>query len=195
MAFARPSSWCAISGAARQLRASTIARELPRSIGRRRYASDADSETVKAAKSRLPWLLSAGVISFGGAYVAFQPRNSASQHEPAKQAKSASKAEEPATIPSHPGDVQAEKVRNDDANIEKNRRKAEYEDDHPKPVEDRHGDSVKKHSIAAEKNQHKLRTGVFSKETFDNHIQTHSPDPTKDFEKVEKGKEEKKDKK
>ncbi|KAJ4363891.1 hypothetical protein N0V83_009343 [Neocucurbitaria cava] len=55
-----------------------------------------------------------------------------------------------------------------------------------KPVEDRHGDSVAKHSIAAEKNENKARTGVFGAGKFDNHLQKHSADPSKDFEKVEK---------
>jgi hypothetical protein len=41
--------------------------------------------------------------------------------------------------------------------------------DAPKPVEDRHGDSVGKHSIAAHKNQNKVREGKFSGKEFDNH--------------------------
>lgn len=143
-------------------------------------------------------IVSAGLITGGGTYyLALQPRSSTSHHdethskdekshgkdnEQAKQyknTKSFSKEEEPAVIPSHPGA----------AEVEKNRRKAEYEDDHPKPVEERHGDSVNKHSIAAEKNQHKLRIGKFSKEEFDNHLQKHTDDPCKDFEKVESKKE------
>jgi hypothetical protein len=36
--------------------------------------------------------------------------------------------------------------------------------------------------MAAEKNQRKTRTGVFSGEEFDNHVQEHG-DPAKDFEK------------
>jgi len=36
--------------------------------------------------------------------------------------------------------------------------------------------------MAAEKNQYKVRKGVFSKEEFDNHISEHK-DPAKDFEK------------
>jgi hypothetical protein len=124
-------------------------------------------------------MLGAGVITGGGTYLAgaFTPQSLTPQPD---RTKSSTNAEEPATIPSHPGDVQAEK----------NRRKAEYEDDHPKPVEDRHGDTVKKHSIAAKKNQVKVRVGKFSKEEFDNHIQSHSPDPCDDFEKVEKEKRE-----
>ncbi|KAH7357502.1 hypothetical protein BKA66DRAFT_473062 [Pyrenochaeta sp. MPI-SDFR-AT-0127] len=55
-----------------------------------------------------------------------------------------------------------------------------------KPVEDRHGDSVAKHSIAAEKNENKVRTGVFRAGKFDNHLQKHSTDPSKDFEETEK---------
>ncbi|KAJ4305685.1 hypothetical protein N0V90_001216 [Kalmusia sp. IMI 367209] len=55
----------------------------------------------------------------------------------------------------------------------------------PKPVEDRHGDSVLKHSMAAHKNEEKVRVGKFSGKEFDNHLQKHSTDPAKDFE--EKG--------
>ncbi|KAF2444660.1 hypothetical protein P171DRAFT_431461 [Karstenula rhodostoma CBS 690.94] len=53
----------------------------------------------------------------------------------------------------------------------------------PKPVEDRHGDTVAKHAMAAHKNQTKVREGVFSGEEFDNHLSAHSRDPSKDFEK------------
>ncbi|OAK95129.1 hypothetical protein IQ06DRAFT_259363 [Phaeosphaeriaceae sp. SRC1lsM3a] len=54
----------------------------------------------------------------------------------------------------------------------------------PKPVEDRHGNSVEKHSIAAHKNQTKVREGKFSGKEFDNHVQSHSPgNPGGDFEK------------
>ena len=134
-------------------------------------------EIVLTASRRM---LGAGVITGGGTYLAgsFAPQSNGA-HSKDTNTKSSAKAEEPATIPSHPGDIQAEK----------DRRKAEYEDDHPKPVEDRHGDTVKKHSIAAKKNQVKVRLGKFSKEEFDNHIQRHSPDPCDDFEKVEKEKE------
>ncbi len=61
--------------------------------------------------------------------------------------------------------------------------KIKYSKDSPKPVEDRHGDTVAKHSIAAEKNENKVRTGVFSGVKFDNHLQKHTTDPSKDFEK------------
>lgn len=67
----------------------------------------------------------------------------------------------------------------------KNSRQAGYIDDHPKPVDDRHGDSVKHHSIAAEKNEHKVRTGIFSKVEFDNDVEKHSADPCNDFEKID----------
>jgi len=61
---------------------------------------------------------------------------------------------------------------------------AQATSDVPKPVEDRHGDSVAKHSIAAHKNQNKVREGKFSGKEFDNHLQTHSPGkPEGDFEK------------
>ncbi|KAH3969461.1 hypothetical protein HBI56_029120 [Parastagonospora nodorum] len=61
---------------------------------------------------------------------------------------------------------------------------AQASSDAPKPVEDRHGDTVAKHSIAAHKNQNKVREGKFSGKEFDNHVQTHSPgNPEGDFEK------------
>lgn len=134
-------------------------------------------------------MFAAGGIAGGSAYLAgaLSPQSPAPQtdesHAIDTSTRSA-KAQEPATIPSHPGDVQAEK----------NRHRAEYEDDHPKPVEDRHGDTVSKHSIAAKKNQMKVRMGKFSKEEFDNHIQSHSPDPCGDFEKVDENKKETKKK-
>jgi hypothetical protein len=62
--------------------------------------------------------------------------------------------------------------------------KPRYDSDDPKPVEDRHGNSVDKHSIAAHKNQNKVRESKFSGKEFDNHVQTHSPgSPGGDFEK------------
>lgn len=64
------------------------------------------------------------------------------------------------------------------------RHEAEYASDVPKPVEDRHGDTVNKHSIAAHKNQNKLRVGKFSGKEFDNHELEHTPGkPGGDFEK------------
>ncbi|KAJ4375429.1 hypothetical protein N0V86_006960 [Didymella sp. IMI 355093] len=64
------------------------------------------------------------------------------------------------------------------------RHEAAYASDVPKPVEDRHGDTVNKHSIAAHKNQDKLRVGKFSGEEFDNHELEHTPGkPGGDFEK------------
>ncbi|KZM21136.1 chitin binding [Ascochyta rabiei] len=64
------------------------------------------------------------------------------------------------------------------------RHEAAYASDVPKPVEDRHGDTVEKHSIAAHKNQNKVREGKFSGKEFDNHVQEHSPGkPGGDFEK------------
>ncbi|KAF9740414.1 hypothetical protein PMIN06_008472 [Paraphaeosphaeria minitans] len=52
----------------------------------------------------------------------------------------------------------------------------------PKSVEDRHGDTVAKHAMAAHKNEYKVREGVFSGKEFDNHLQKHSTDPSRDFE-------------
>jgi hypothetical protein len=70
------------------------------------------------------------------------------------------------------------------ANKPGHRHESDYASDVPKPVEDRHGDSVGKHSIAAHKNENKVREGKFSGKEFDNHLQTHSPGkPGSDFEK------------
>ena len=81
--------------------------------------------------------------------------------------------------PAHPASPEPSK-----ANLPGHRHEAAYASDVPKPVEDRHGDTVAKHSIAAHKNQNKVREGKFSKEEFDNHVQVHSPgEPGGDFEK------------
>jgi hypothetical protein len=57
----------------------------------------------------------------------------------------------------------------------------------PKPVEDRHGDTVEKHSIAAHKNQNKVREGKFSGAEFKNDELKHTPgEPGGDFEKEKK---------
>ena len=71
-----------------------------------------------------------------------------------------------------------------DATKPGHRHEAAYASDVPKPVEDRHGDTVTKHSIAAHKNETKVRTGVFSHEKFDNDVEKHTPgNPGGDFEK------------
>ncbi|KAF1926286.1 uncharacterized protein M421DRAFT_102624 [Didymella exigua CBS 183.55] len=64
------------------------------------------------------------------------------------------------------------------------RHEAAYASDVPKPVEDRHGDTVNKHSIAARRNQEMVRVGKFSGQEFDNHELKHTPGkPGGDFEK------------
>jgi hypothetical protein len=81
--------------------------------------------------------------------------------------------------PAHPTSPESSK-----ANLPGHRHESAYASDVPKPVEDRHGDTVAKHSIAAHKNQNKVREGKFCKEEFDNHVQVHSPGkPGGDFEK------------
>ena len=62
---------------------------------------------------------------------------------------------------------------------------AKIKADLPKPEVD--GNSEENHAKAAEANERKVRKGVFSGEEFDNHITSHSSDPAKDFEKIEKG--------
>jgi hypothetical protein len=64
------------------------------------------------------------------------------------------------------------------------RKEAATAGDGPKPVEDRHGDTVEKHSIAAHKNQEKVREGKFSGKEFKNDVLAHTPGaPGGDFEK------------
>lgn len=116
-------------------------------------------ESMTSKYSPVFRVLSAGALTAGGAYYFLQPQESQSQ--PARQSNK------------HESTSQSQ---------QKSGKKDWYEGEHPKPVDDRHGDSVKKHSIAAEKNQYKTRKGVFSKEEFDNHILEHK-DPAKDFEK------------
>jgi hypothetical protein len=73
---------------------------------------------------------------------------------------------------------------NEHAKVEHPTSKVENEKlEAPKPVEDRHGDTVAKHAMAAHKNQNKVREGAFKGGEFDNHVQKHSGDPSKDFEK------------
>jgi hypothetical protein len=52
---------------------------------------------------------------------------------------------------------------------------------------ERGGNSEENHAKASKANEQKVRKGKFSEEEFDNHITTHSGNPGKDFEKMEKG--------
>lgn len=45
-----------------------------------------------------------------------------------------------------------------------------------------------KHSMAAERNEHKVRKGLFSGKEFDNHDQKHSANPCDDFEQMKQDK-------
>ncbi|RMZ70984.1 chitin binding [Pyrenophora seminiperda CCB06] len=133
---------------------------------RRLYATDHDQRTKEMLKtsSRLTWITTTAAIGAAALYYTTNSSPSAdspASPDPPKDNPSAAKA----TQPGH-------------------RHEAAYASDVPKPVEDRHGDSVSKHSIAAHKNEEKVREGKFSGKEFDNHVQTHSPGkPGGDFEK------------
>ncbi|KAI4645592.1 uncharacterized protein J4E79_010770 [Alternaria viburni] len=129
-------------------------------------------ETLKTS-SRLTWLTTTAAAGAAALYYTTTPSTSsasASSSTSSSSAQSASKAS-PSPPASH------------DTTRPGHRHESEYASDVPKPVEDRHGDSVTKHSIAAHKNQNKVREGKFSGKEFDNHEQVHSPGkPGGDFE-------------
>ncbi|KAF9694427.1 hypothetical protein EKO04_007438 [Ascochyta lentis] len=140
---------------------------------RRLYATDYDQrtkETLKAS-SRLTWLTTSAAIGAAALYyttTTTTPPSSSSSSSPNPSSSPASTASPDHSRVTKPG----------------HRYEAAYASDVPKPVEDRHGDTVEKHSIAAHKNQNKIRKGKFSGEEFDNHMQKHSPGkPGGDFEK------------
>ncbi|UPX17739.1 uncharacterized protein EKO05_0008079 [Ascochyta rabiei] len=132
----------------------------------RLYATDHDQRTKETLKtsSRLTWLTTTAAI--GAAVLYYTTTTNSSASNPPSSRSSLSPSNPPsATRPGH-------------------RHEAAYASDVPKPVEDRHGDTVEKHSIAAHKNQNKVREGKFSGKEFDNHVQEHSPGkPGGDFEK------------
>ncbi|OSS43970.1 hypothetical protein B5807_11459 [Epicoccum nigrum] len=140
---------------------------------RRSYATEYDQRTKETLKtsSRLTWLTATAAIGAAAIYYS-EPWTKA----PSPSSSSSASSSSP---PGHPASSESSK-----ANRPGHRHEAAYASDVPKPVEDRHGDTVAKHSIAAHKNQNKVREGKFSKEEFDNHVQVHSPGkPGGDFEK------------
>ncbi|KAJ4991977.1 hypothetical protein SVAN01_02572 [Stagonosporopsis vannaccii] len=151
----------ALSRAPRQLRCPTA---------RRQYTTDYEQRTKETLKtsSRLTWLTTTAALGAAALYyTTSNPSTSSSISAPPKTSPS-NPSLSPATKPGH-------------------RHEAAYASDVPKPVEDRHGDTVNKHSIAAHKNQNKLRVGKFSGEQFDNHELEHTPgQPGGDFEKKNK---------
>jgi hypothetical protein len=146
---------------------------------RRLYATDHEKRTRETLKisSRLTWytfqilpqtrhtVLTSHRLTITAAIgAAALYYTTSSQASPASSISSTSPEPPKATQPGH-------------------RHESAYASDVPKPVEDRHGDSVDKHSIAAHKNENKVREGKFSGKKFDNHVQTHSPGkPGGDFE-------------
>ncbi|KAL5116729.1 hypothetical protein ACEQ8H_005341 [Pleosporales sp. CAS-2024a] len=124
---------------------------------RRLYATEYEQRTNETLKtsSRLTWLTSAGALGAAALYYATSTSTGSPSPSPAAS------------------DAQSVQRREKVDDLEA-----------PKAVEDRHGDSVAKHSIAAHKNENKMRQGKFSGKEFDNHVQKHSPgNPGGDFEK------------
>ncbi|KAF3042026.1 hypothetical protein E8E11_007758 [Didymella keratinophila] len=135
----------------------------------------ADFEMQKALQEEYLKLTTAAAIGAAALYYTTSsspmPANDSSA-----SASSTSQSSKPAPASSSPSNASVSKVGH--------RHEAEYASDVPKPVEDRHGNTVSKHSIAARKNQDKLRVGKFSGEEFDNHELEHTPGkPGGDFEK------------
>ncbi|KAJ8117644.1 hypothetical protein OPT61_g1188 [Boeremia exigua] len=138
-------------------------------MARRQYATDYEQRTKETLKlsSRLTWLTTTAAVGAAALYYSTSNPSSSPSPSPSPSSSTSSTSSKApdATQPGH-------------------RHEAAYASDVPKPVEDRHGDTVSKHSIAAHKNQEKVRTGKFSGEEFDNHLQKHSPGkPGADFEK------------
>ncbi|KAI4945211.1 hypothetical protein J4E91_008190 [Alternaria rosae] len=135
---------------------------------RRPYATDHEQRTKETLKtsSRLTWLTTTAAVGAAALYYTTNPSTSS--------ASSSTSSKPPAPAPSS---------KTPDITRPGHRHESEYASDVPKPVEDRHGDSVNKHSIAAHKNQNKVREGKFSGKEFDNHELVHSPGkPEGDFE-------------
>ncbi|KAH7074997.1 hypothetical protein FB567DRAFT_535982 [Paraphoma chrysanthemicola] len=167
-------------GAARRISSQTSTKQVARTLGRRQYANGADGAAQAAsASSKLPWILSATALTAGGTYFILGPGTTSNQ-TPSSQPNTSS-----STTSTQAQKSQAQEKIEKDAGGKRDW----YADDHPKPVEDRHGDSVKKHSIAAEKNEYKIRHGVFSDKKFDNHIQKREGSPAEEFEEVQEGNE------
>jgi hypothetical protein len=183
----------ALSRASRQVRGPTT---------RRQYATDYEKRTQETLKtsSRLTWYafmvslrrslrLSASedimliasrlttAAAVGAAAIYYTTSASpAPMNEPSTSASNISSSSKPTSSNSSSSNGSDSKPGH--------RHEAAYASDVPKPVEDRHGDTVSKHSIAAHKNQDKLRVGKFSGEEFDNHELEHTPGkPGGDFEK------------
>ncbi|KAI4953349.1 hypothetical protein J4E86_006892 [Alternaria arbusti] len=136
---------------------------------RRPYATDHEQRTKETLKtsSRLTWLTTTAAAGAAALYYTTTPSTSSASTSSAQSTSKSSPPPSASHDTSRPG----------------HRHESEYASDVPKPVEDRHGDSVTKHSIAAHKNQNKVREGKFSGKEFDNHEQVHSPGkPGGDFE-------------
>jgi len=149
-------------------------------------ATGTAKETVKKASSDIPWALSAFLVTTGGTWLALQPRDAGhhdehhDEHHAEEEGSDEGEAGEEEGKPEKHTiqeklDEKKEALKDEIANA-----KAVL----PKPERD--GNSVENHAKAAETNEHKIRTGKFSKEAFDNHDTRHTEDPAKDFEKIEK---------
>lgn len=168
---------------------SRVLRQLTCPTARRQYATDYEQRTKDTLKtsSRLTWsvvksftrptaliisrLTTAAAAGAAALYYTTSSSSSSSSTEATSSSSSntsttsSSSASSPDLKPGH-------------------RHESAYASDVPKPVEDRHGDTVTKHSIAARKNQERIRVGKFSGEEFDNHELEHTPgEPGGDFER------------
>ncbi|KAI8932197.1 hypothetical protein NX059_011077 [Plenodomus lindquistii] len=153
---------------------SRARRQVTCPAAKRLYATDYEERTQQTLKtsSRLTWLTTTAAIGAAALYYTTSGTTISSAPTASSDHSTASSSTSSASSDPHK------------ANEPGHRREAAYASDVPKPVEDRHGDSVNKHSIAAHKNQTKIREGKFSGKEFDNHVQKHSPgDPDSDFEK------------
>ncbi|KAH6616394.1 hypothetical protein C7974DRAFT_401727 [Boeremia exigua] len=144
---------------------------------RRLYATDYEQRTKETLKtsSRLSWLTTTAALGAAALYYTTTTTESSTSSPSSTTANSSSKPSSPPASSSSSDSSKAARPGH--------RHESDYATDVPKPVEDRHGDTVNKHSIAARKNQNKVREGKFSGKEFDNHVLEHSPGkPGGDFE-------------
>ncbi|KAH7064474.1 hypothetical protein BKA63DRAFT_174053 [Paraphoma chrysanthemicola] len=181
MLSTRLSSRFILTGAVPRACVRSPSRQIRRTLARREYSNGVDGAAQAVnSSSKLPWILSAGALTAGGAYFYLQPTSTSTSSNPTPSKPQPSNPKSSSTSTKDNQDQQKNPPK-DASGLKRDW----YAEDRPKPVEDRHGDTVKKHSIAAEKNEYKVRHGVFSNKKFDNHIQKREGSPAEEFEEVE----------
>jgi hypothetical protein len=126
--------------------------------------------------------LSAFLVTTGGTWLALQPRDAGHHDEHHTEGEGSNEGEA--------GEEEGESKKHFiHEKLEK--KKEAYKDEIAKikavlPKPERDGNSEENHAKAAEANEHKIRKGKFSEGSFDNHDTSHTEDPGKDFEKIEK---------